>query len=202
MTFVRPSTEDSCVALEDRDWYREEPSKEWNRIFRRPDPPQGTSTFDVRGNPKPAPVAGRRMRRVRRRVGRWLAAVALAAVIGLGLTFVSDHRETLRDATDWAASLLDNSPHGLASPAPLSPAPVPMDPPVPLGPTPVPPAPNDGKVVHLRSRPGLDVPAQRVARWWVTDPRFGRVSVYVPVGKTPREALTVALAERGYQVVP
>jgi hypothetical protein len=61
--------------------------------------------------------------------------------------------------------------------------------------------PADPKIVHLDSRPGLDVPATRVSRWWVTDPRFGRIGVYVPVGTTPREALTVALAQRGYQVV-
>jgi hypothetical protein len=40
-----------------------------------------------------------------------------------------------------------------------------------------------------------------VTKWWVNDPHFGRFSVYVPVGETPRDALTVALAQRGYQVV-
>jgi hypothetical protein len=45
------------------------------------------------------------------------------------------------------------------------------------------------------------VPVTVVTRWWLTIPVFGRVTVYVPIGKTPREALTVALAERGYQVV-
>jgi hypothetical protein len=59
----------------------------------------------------------------------------------------------------------------------------------------------DPKIVHLAPRPELDIRATRVTRWSVTDPRFGKVIVYVPVGKTPREALTVALAGRGYQVV-
>ncbi|MCP9488079.1 MAG: hypothetical protein MSC30_19745 [Gaiellaceae bacterium MAG52_C11] len=43
--------------------------------------------------------------------------------------------------------------------------------------------------------------ATRVTKWSVQDPRFDRIEVYVPVGKTPRAALTVALAERGYQVL-
>jgi len=32
-------------------------------------------------------------------------------------------------------------------------------------------------------------------------PRFGTVSVVVPIGKTPREELVVAFAERGFQLV-
>ena len=59
-----------------------------------------------------------------------------------------------------------------------------------------------GKVLRLEYKPGLDTPATGVARWWIDDPRFGRVGVYVPVGHTPREALTLALVERGIQVVP
>ena len=59
-----------------------------------------------------------------------------------------------------------------------------------------------GKVLRLEYQPGLDTPAAAVKRWWIDDPRFGRVGVYVPVGRTPREALTVALASRGIQVVP
>ena len=58
------------------------------------------------------------------------------------------------------------------------------------------------RVLRLDYRPGLDTPAVVVRRWWIDDPRFGRIGVYVPVGRTPREALTVALAERGIQVVP
>ena len=66
------------------------------------------------------------------------------------------------------------------------------------------PAPTAGgdRVLRLEDRPGLDTPAAVVRRWWIDDPRFGRIAVYVPVGRTPREALTVALAERGIQVVP
>jgi hypothetical protein len=59
-----------------------------------------------------------------------------------------------------------------------------------------------GKVLRLVVEPGLDTPATAVTRWWIDDPRFGRVGVYVPVGRSPREALTVALASRGIQVVP
>lgn len=55
-------------------------------------------------------------------------------------------------------------------------------------------------VIHLQPRPGLDTPAATVTQWWVDSPA-GRVSVYVPIGETPRQALTVALAQRGYQVV-
>ena len=59
--------------------------------------------------------------------------------------------------------------------------------------------PTPSTIVRLRSRPGFDTPATSVALWWITDPRFGKVSVYVPIGQTPRDALTVALAARGYQ---
>jgi hypothetical protein len=66
-------------------------------------------------------------------------------------------------------------------------------------PTPVlPTAPN---VVRLTPRPGLDTPVTAIAKWSVTGPRFGTVSVVVPIGKTPREALVVAFAERGFQLV-
>jgi hypothetical protein len=57
------------------------------------------------------------------------------------------------------------------------------------------------EVVHLRSKPGLDVAAKTVTRWTLDGAPFGHIEVYVPVGKTPREALTVALAERGFQAV-
>jgi hypothetical protein len=59
----------------------------------------------------------------------------------------------------------------------------------------------DRKVVRLGQKPGLDVPAKAVTRWTIDDSRFGRIEVLVPVGRTPREAFTVALAERGFQVV-
>ncbi len=58
-----------------------------------------------------------------------------------------------------------------------------------------------GTVLRLATRPGLDTPAAAVTRWWIDDARFGRVGVYVPAGHTPRQALTVALASRGIQVV-
>lgn len=78
-----------------------------------------------------------------------------------------------------------------------------VDPPaqtaVPLAPQ---PAGSESRVVRLSARPGLDVPVRIVTKWWLNDPRFGQISVYVPVGTTPREALTVALAERGYQSLP
>jgi hypothetical protein len=74
---------------------------------------------------------------------------------------------------------------------------------VPAIPTPANPLslPTEAKVIHLGRRPELDVPATRVTEWWVDHPRLGRVSVQVPVGTTPRGALTLALAERGYQVI-
>jgi hypothetical protein len=59
---------------------------------------------------------------------------------------------------------------------------------------------GSSNIVHLGRRPGLDRPVKIVTKWWVTG-KFGRVAVYVPVGETPRKALTVALAQRGYQVV-
>ena len=62
-------------------------------------------------------------------------------------------------------------------------------------------APENPNVIHLTAQPGLDVPVTTVTQWWITDPRVGRISVYVPVGETPRQALTVAAAQRGYQVV-
>ena len=64
------------------------------------------------------------------------------------------------------------------------------------------PAPSENRIVRLSPAPALDVPARVVARWSLDDPRFGRVTVFVPVGTTPRDALKVALAERGYQAIP
>lgn len=57
------------------------------------------------------------------------------------------------------------------------------------------------KVVRLAPSAGLDIPASRVTKWTLSDPRFGLVEVFVPVGQTPRQALTLELAQRGYQVV-
>ena len=57
------------------------------------------------------------------------------------------------------------------------------------------------KVVRLAPSAGLDIPASRVTKSTLSDPRFGLVEVFVPVGQTPRQALTLELAQRGYQVV-
>jgi hypothetical protein len=64
------------------------------------------------------------------------------------------------------------------------------------------PSGAEARIVRISSRPGLDVPASVVTKWWLDDARFSRVTVYVPVGTTPREALRIALAERGYQALP
>ena len=64
-----------------------------------------------------------------------------------------------------------------------------------------PPSSRADNVVRLRPSASLTIPATHVSRWTVRDSRFGTIAVYVPVGETPLEALTVALAERGYQVV-
>jgi hypothetical protein len=63
-------------------------------------------------------------------------------------------------------------------------------------------SPVPDNVLRLEDEAGLDTPAATVRQWWIDDPRFGRIGVYVPVGTTPRAALTVALADRGIQVVP
>lgn len=142
------------MALEDRDWYREEPSREWKtRWTSSPRPPTTT----------------------RRTGATWGAGAAVALLTVLWLT-----------STHWSA-MPWNGP--VAGPVLHVPAHVPQ-------------ARTPGNVVHLRPTPGLDVPAARVGRWTISDPRFGVVRVYVPVGETPRQAVTVALAARGYQVVP
>jgi hypothetical protein len=86
-------------------------------------------------------------------------------------------------------------------PPPLPPpAILPLSPAMPVPAAPVRPSPTE-KVVRLGAAPELDVPASRVTKWWVDHPELGRVSVHVPVGSTPREALTIAFAERGYQTI-
>jgi hypothetical protein len=75
---------------------------------------------------------------------------------------------------------------------------------VPSGATPAaatPQAPQADRVVRVGARPGLDVPVTVPTRWSISDRRFGRIAVLVPVGHTPRQALVVALADAGYQVV-
>jgi len=142
------------MALEDRDWYREEPSKAWKQ----------------RWDPTPRPSRGAMSSRsIRVHGGAWLAIVVSA-----GLTFATWHWHLLPAIRLGAAPT-----HAPAASAPIQ-----------------------GNVVHLRPSSKLDAPVQQVTHWWLTDARFGRVDVYVPVGETPRKALTVALAARGYQVVP
>ncbi len=96
---------------------------------------------------------------------------------------VFDHRDAVIDGITGVVATVDR----------------PARPAAPATPQPVRSA---STIVRLSARPELDEPARAVTRWWLEDPRFGQVSVYVPVGKTPREALTIALAERGYQVLP
>jgi hypothetical protein len=91
----------------------------------------------------------------------------------------------------------------------MQPSPVVPPPPVPTPTLPVEIAPpvqptpplETSNIIRLRSTPGFDVPAPKATSWSVTGAPFGTVSVVVPVGTTPREALTIALAEKGFQVV-
>ena len=148
------------MALDDRDWYREEPSQAW--LERRRD--VGAPAGDQRQLP-----ARHGLRRTRR-VVLWLAA---GAVLGVLVGFAMDDRflvsDAVRHAPDAAAQVRT-------------------------------PAPTDSSLIRLGARPALDVPVARVTRWRVRT-RSGVVVVYVPIGKSPREALTIALAERGFQVV-
>ena len=168
------------MGLEDRDWYRDEPSKSWRSRWDGPtDSRSGRAGWTGGG--------------LRVRPGAWLAiavsAVAVATTAKLDLLDIpvgGSQAVAARPATPSAA--------------PVAPEPVPGATPA-VQPSPSPAIPDRSKVVRLRSRPGFDVPAQTVARWSVTDRRFGTVSVVVPVGTTPRDALVIALAERGYQVV-
>jgi hypothetical protein len=104
-------------------------------------------------------------------------ALLIAVAVLVGWAYRGQLRHAIKDTT--------NS-HPAAQIAPLSPL---------LG---TPPATN---LVRLKPRAGLNIPVKVVTEWSTTDPRFGRISVYVPVGETPRKALTVALAQRGFQVV-
>ena len=67
---------------------------------------------------------------------------------------------------------------------------------------PAPSPPPAANIVRLDNRPELDVPAATAREWSIADARFGTVSVVVPVGMTPRQALANALAARGFQIVP
>ena len=152
------------MGLEDRDWYREEPSKAWRKRWdASPGAARNDSTQTTRGP-------------VRVYHAAWLAMLVSAALA----------------VASWHWNAIPSIRLGSSPPT------------APTGPrtAPAPRSPQSDKIVRLGSKPGFDVPATRVAQWWITDPRFGKVSVYVPVGQTPREALTVALAARGYQVIP
>jgi hypothetical protein len=120
-------------------------------------------------------------------VAGWIVTAVAAVALGVGYGAWQDQRlpwRTRHSDSGAARSL----PHPVKARSPLKTQPTQIG--------------GSSKVVRLRSRPGLDTPAKRVTQWWMTDERFGKVSVYVPVGTTPREALTRALAAKGYQVLP
>ena len=161
------------MALEDRDWYREKPSEAWRKLF---------PGREQQASHEPERSLERRRTRRRARAGTWIGTLVVGAMLGLGFAAWEDNR-------------FPSQGTGEREPTPTIV--------VPSRPTAQGSRPsNAAKIVRLRSRPGLDTSAKHVARWWITDPRFGRVSVYVPVGTTPREALTRALAAKGYQVLP
>lgn len=155
------------MGLEDRDWYRKEPSKAWR----------------TRWDPSPSSPGsgGGRTTRGPLRIfhAAWLAMLVSAALAAAAYWHVIPGLQ-LGDSRSPTAERLA----------------------IPNGITPPPVTISQSKIVRLGTKPGFDTKARRVSRWWITDPRFGTVSVYVPVGQTPRKALTIALAERGYQVVP
>jgi hypothetical protein len=157
------------VSLEDRDWYRENPSEAWTRIERS----VGTRPYAEQAPhegyppaPRPAPAQGRR---VPMRGFSWVVAVVVLAAAAWGFRHTID-------------SVLNNTRSS--------------------GPTIViPHVPTDPKVVRLQPQAGLDTLVSAATTWSIADPRFGRISVDVPVGETPRQALSIELAERGYQLV-
>ena len=167
------------MALDDRDWYREKPSEAWRAMF------------PGRSKPGMSPEPTRRPRRLRRSsrasVRGWVATLAIAGGIGVGFGAWQDHELPWQEA--------DGGPgYPMASARLVSPS-------TSLRRPPTFHAEDAAKVVRLRPHRGLDTPTRHVTRWSITDRRFGRVSVYVPVGTTPREALTRALAAKGYQVL-
>jgi hypothetical protein len=173
---VERSAENGSVALEDRDWYREEPSKEWNRM-------RAERVRRYGGPPANAARSGSERANV-----RWLACVAFVLAVGGAGYWFQPIRATVTDLLDRQQSAATATPPAqviqTARPAPPSSTPT-----------------QASALVRLGTRPELDVPAKVVGRWTLNDPRFGTITLYVPVGRTPREAITVALAERGYQVV-
>ena len=148
------------MGLEDRDWYREEPSKAWRR--------QATSSSPARAGGRPRVLSG-----------AWLAIVVTGLLVAAGL-FWNPFTLTFPGGANEPKSPSTRPPQTVPAPRSVEPT---------------------SQIVRLRTVPGLDKPVARVTRWHVSDPRFGNVIVHVPVGKTPREALTVEFAARGYQVV-
>ena len=148
LTVAAGLADEERVALEDRDWFREDPTPAWKRRW------------------DPAPV----VTATRTPTGKVAAVLVTAAAVG----------------ASWYWHLFA---------VPFSSKP--QTPPGASGGQPTP-----ANLIRLPSKPGVDVPATVVSRWTVTDRRFGAITVIVPVGETPRQAATVALAERGYQVVP
>lgn len=155
------------MGLEDRDWYREEPSKAW-RDQRYAPPRPLASTRQAPGG----------------RARRWAELGLIAAAVTTAVTLVGGRLGLLAPLggqTTVAPPFFADAARSARPPT-----------------TPHP----DSKTVRLDIVPGLDAPATVVGRWSITDPRFGRIAVIVPVGRTPREAIIVELAARGYQVVP
>jgi hypothetical protein len=149
------------MGLQDRDWFRDEPSPAWKQLFRDSDEsPHARRTSGAAYAPK----------RRRARATRLLWCFVVVAVIAVAALAGWTHRDPIRRAYDSATKLVFTRHAGSSN------------------------------VIHLKPLPGLDRPVKVVTRWWATG-RFGRVTVYVPVGETPRKALTVALAQRGYQAV-
>jgi len=181
------------MGLEDRDWYRENPSNAWRSMFPRRrktrphKPAQPAKRRRTLIGTEPARVPASIRRRRRSRTGGWIATLVVGSALGLGYAAWEDNQ------LPWQGER--NAPAGGSQAQAL------VSPILALSRHANQRA-TTAKIVRLRSRPGLNTPAAHVTRWWITDPRFGRVSVYVPVGTTPREALTRALAARGYQVLP
>lgn len=176
------------MGLEDRDWYREKPSGAWKDRWGG----SGNSGGWRRTPTSPTPESWERPSPPRRsasggislRAGVW-SAVAVSAV-ATAAVWQFDLLRLRVPVSSQAPSIVQ--PSRLAPPRPL----------VPPTPAADPTAPN---VVRLTPSPGLDTPVTAITKWSVTGPRFGTVAVVVPIGKTPREALVVAFAERGFQLV-
>jgi hypothetical protein len=178
------AAEDFLVGIEERDWYREEPSKAWKDRFRGSPSPLGSDTRQSADQPRTSPHYQSKPVSRRLRFDTWFQRYALLPLAAAAaIWFANDNRNTLSDGFTSVVAQIDPSRQTDTSPNTL-------------------PTVSNSRVVHLNSRPGLDEPARVVGKWSLNDPRFGLVSVYVPVGTTPREALTIALAERGYQVIP